>query len=41
MVYLSPDCYNEKEQPKSVKGLKFAAPKSMCLGSQTVVHFIV
>ena len=41
VAYLSPDLYNEKEQPKSVKDLKFAVPKNMGLGSQTVVHLNV
>ena len=41
MAYLSPDLYNEKEQPKSVKDLKFAVPKRRGLGSQTVVHLTI
>ena len=41
MAYLSPDTYNLKEQPKPVKGLKFAVPKRRGLGSQTVVHLNV
>ena len=41
VAYLSPDTYNLKEQPKPVKGLKFAVPKRRGLGSQTVVHLNV
>ena len=41
VAYLSPDHYNEKEQPKSVKDLKFAVPKRRGLGSQTVVHLTI
>ena len=41
MAYSSPDHYNEIEQPKPVKGLKFAVPKRRGLGSQTVVHLNV
>ena len=41
MAYLSPDHYNEKEQPKSVKDLKFAVPKRRGLGTQAVVHLFL
>ena len=41
MAYLSPDHYNEIEQPKPVKGLKFAVPKRRGLGSQAVVYLLI